>query len=482
MPVTKTFNFWGRGRCVPERVQLRAVRCLQKQENRPVRPEDITFTEISSTCFPLRHRVGIERVRPANREEGVTRTVALISAGAEVHLIKGDLKGFGKLNLIYGRTITDWIKAEVLRIIDGESRRIGFMYTIYGDEIGITSQPGTSKEQIEEFLGSIPEILRQEFSRYGVARGLLSADKRVKAQGGYPGVELAVFEIGANDMAGAELYDADFNRGNLWVPKIRFKFAKSQGHLSYEEIMCALDAELRPSEGNVGAKDKGILSDEAKAEIRSAAQVIRNLGRYAEDELDYQYPILSKKAVQQIVRNRLARGEILRLGKIKVLFYEHQGRGYKSFKELNDGLGTSASDEMLKLLAHALDAQFPTLANLARMPVPPDEFVFALSENLLSLGDLEKILKTVQFIISKYSNFKVAFEVSHLNSEEAPSDPFLVLDNISRAAASVEVERLEGGNTIKIYRRDMAEALDREIQKIHRAEALRAEAALLKSS
>lgn len=467
---------------MPERVRRRAVRYLQKQENRPVRPEDITFKEIYSTWFPLRRKVGIERIRPANREEGVKRTVDLISGGAEVYLVKGDIRGFGKLNLIYGGTITDWIKAEVLRIIDKESRRIGFMYTIYGDEIGITSQPGISKEQVEEFLGSIPEILRQEFSGYGVAKGLLSADKRVKARGGYPGVELMVFEIGANDMAGAELYDTDFNSGYLWVPGIRFKFAKSQGHLSYEEIMRALEAELRPSEGNVGAKDKGILSDEAKDEIQSAAQVIRNLGRYAEDKLDYQYPILNKKAIQQIVRNRIARGERLRLGKIKVLFYEHQGSGYKSFKKLNDGLGTSASDEMLKLLAHALYAQFPTLANLARMPVPPDEFVFALSENLLSLGDIGKILKVAQNIIARYSKFKVAFEVSNLSSQEALSDPFLVLDNISRAEASVEVERLEGGNTIKIYRRDMAEALDCEIKKIHRAEARRAEAALLKSS
>lgn len=275
-----TLYFWGRGTSVPERVQIRAARNIIRQDNLSARPKEIApfikFSPIAATWFPLRHRVEIKDIPPdallIKKQEGRDMTVALISenilpAGTlkeDIHLVLGDLKGFGKLNKIYGKEIVDWLKAKIFRSIDEKSRKIGFMYAIYGDEIGITSRPGISGKEIGPFLNSLTSDLESELSGHGAAilanfsdraRQLLGADERVEILGGYFGVNLMVFDARGKDIQHtlkeiivktnqalsnekqlrAELYDPDFNRARIWAPKIHIVSQSLNDFLEHEK-------------------------------------------------------------------------------------------------------------------------------------------------------------------------------------------------------------------------------------------------------
>jgi hypothetical protein len=152
----KTFYFWGRGKKIPERVVRRAVRYVKGQCNLsaslPAIAPHVRFSQILRAGVPFRHGVGINIVffsaitgEVAGKKEGIQRTVDLISRNTDIYLIQGRLKGPGS------------ISTEALNIINEESSEIGFMYVVNKSKIGITTQPGIVKAEIQEVFTSIQE-------------------------------------------------------------------------------------------------------------------------------------------------------------------------------------------------------------------------------------------------------------------------------------------------------------------------------------
>jgi GGDEF domain-containing protein len=539
MKSSKTFYFWGKGTVVPRCVQRRAARRIIKPENLSALPKEVAsyirFSPITTTWFPLIHRTEIKEILPdallVKREEGRAKTIALISENLppegelkeDVHLVLGDLKGFGKLNKIYGQKIVDWLKPEVFRFIDEQSRKIGFMYTIYGDEIGITTRPGASCQEIASFLGSLPSELESHLSGFMVAelkglsdpsRELLEADERVKVLGGYFGVDLMVFDaltkdheqalreiiakanqtLSKGEELQAELYDPDFNRARIWVPRIAFvaqsinefllhkKTSTAEPEELYQKVMQHMNALLKPKkeEGEI-LQIETILKAEEKETIALAAQEIRKFRKSKRGQLDEQFPLLNKAAFLEFAEGMFGRGGKVMIGKVKVNSYEYQGLIFTSFKGINDRLGSAIGDEAIQLLAYALKQGLPQSFSLARMPVPPDEFMFAvdISKKPFDPVEMDGLLVVMQLLVSDLSEIEVAFEVSLISSEEGDLE---TLDKISRAEVNITKISLPSGNLIKTFDRDSAEELDQEIKELERAAARRAESALLATS
>ena len=544
MKSSKTFYFWGRGTVVPRRVQLRAARRIIDQKNLLAQPREIApcirFSPITTTWLPLRHRIEIKEVLPdallIKREEGRARTIDLVSENIniegkpkeDIHLVLGDLKGFGKLNKIYGQKIVDWLKPEIFQFIDQKSRKIGFMYTIYGDEIGITTRPGISKEEIQSFLDSLPAELESYFSRFGVAilknlskhsRELLEADEGLKVLGGYFGVDLVVFDAQEKDhrqalkeiiekanqtllkegKLEADLYDLDFNQARIWTPRINFavqsineflahkKVSAGKADELYRSVMQHLNAKLKPKkEKKTAPRLRTILKAEAKEEIALSADEIKKSGKHGQNQLDKQFPILNKAAFLEVIEKMLMREEKIMIGKIKVHSYQHQDLKFTSFKEINDRFGSAVGDEAIQLLAYALKQGFSQSFFLARMPVPPDEFMFAvdISKRPPVPMDMDRLLEAAQFHLSNLSRITVTFEVSLISTKEIEGKDklFETLDKISRSKTNTARIIFASGNQIKSFDANLARELDQEIKELERKAALEAEAALLRKS
>lgn len=334
--------------------------------------------------------------------------------------------------------ITDWLKAQAFRILDKESKRVGFMYTIYGDEISITTRPGVSRPEIEAFLNSIPAKLEAELSRYGVARlkQSLVEDERAKVLGGYFGVDLMVFDAQGKDLKqalkeiteSAELYDPDFNGARIWVPRIQLAIQSINEFLTHEKVSAADPAELYQKV----LKHLNTLLKPAKEKQKlPPKETILNAG--AKEIIDKQFPVLNKTAFVEIAKRTFRRGLI---GKIRVYSYRHKDLNFTSFKELNDHFGSTIGDEVIRLLAYALSRSFGEKALLSREPVPPDQFVFMFDIPRKSFvpATLGHFLEAAQASISNLSEVTVAFEVSLISCEEGD---LTLLDKISRAEANV---------------------------------------------
>lgn len=329
--INTTLIFWGKGTGVPPRVERRAQTWAKKLGG----PSQIHYGQIIHTTIPGRYKVEISLLSAGipGREEGREKTIDLIGewmiaperSAADTHFILGDLRGFGKLNAIYGKKITDWLKAETFRIIHQESKRIGFMYTIYGDEIAITTNPGVARAEVDAFIGSLSHAVKKELSRYGVAQitkgqQLLEQDPRVKAIGGYFGVDLIVFDAQGKSLeqalgevaSSACLYDPDFNGAYLWAPAMNFA-VKSLSELTsnnpealYQEAMQCVNFLLKPQkEQERTGGHLTILNPEGEKQIPEAIQGLRKARK--SEELDDQFPVLNRTTLQNLIGEMLKR-------------------------------------------------------------------------------------------------------------------------------------------------------------------------------
>lgn len=503
--INTTLVFWGKGVYVPPRVERRAQAWARKLGG----PPQIHYGAIIPTSIPGRYKVEISLPSAGipGREEGRKKTIDLIGewmitperSAANIHFILGDLRGFGKLNAIYGKKITDWLKAETFRIIHQESKRIGFMYTIYGDEIAITTNPGVARAEVDAFIRSLSQALKKELSRYRVAQitegqQTLEQDPRVKVIGGYFGVDLIVFDaeeksleqaLGGLDSS-ACLYDPDFNGAYLWTPATSFavkslsELTKNNPEALYQEAMQCANFLLKPKKP-MGTEEKlTILNSEGRKQIPEAIQRLRKARK--SEELDDQFPVLNRTTLQNLIGEMLKRGKKVLVGKAKISLYRYHDLSFSGFKVMNDRMGSAVGDEVIQLLAFALRDSFPESFSIARMTVPPDEFMFVvdITKKNFSLADFGRFLVAAQKRVRALSEVEVAFEVPLVNSEEAEK-LLPTLGKIDRAKTCFIKVSFPSGNTAKLFNPDSADELNREIRGLEREIARLAEIELAKT-